>query len=253
MANSFKIRSTGKAIGVMKVKLSAALVKTPKYAVSTSGDSAEVVERPLGGLSALVVDGQGSGQPAKVLSAALAGRASAMISDGTRDGAVARAVHDWLFAQKHGRVSAALTIISLATDTNTLVITQCGNCPVFVFSPTRRKSFASPTAPLGFYRFSRPQVSQVELEPGLLAVTFSDGILHAGRRSGKLNAEAWHTKIGALYDGGIEPAGIAEKILAEALSLDEQRPNDDMTVLVMGILDAPADGIRRLQVEYPMK
>jgi len=245
-------RCGGYFYGVIHMKFTVAVVKTSKYAVSTSGDSAEVVERPLGGLSALVVDGQGSGTSAKILSTALAGRASGLINDGIRDGAVARAVHDWLFAQKHGRVSATLSIISFATDTNTLVITQSGNCPVYVFSPRMFQSFDSPTDPLGFYHFSRPQVNQVDLEPGLLAVTFSDGVMHAGRRQGEtLDSKAWYAKIGKLYNSGIAPGIMAENILQDALSLDQNRPNDDMTVVVMAILDSPVDGIRRLQVEFP--
>lgn len=235
------------------MKYKAAIVKTPKYAVNTGGDSAEVVERPLGGLSALVVDGQGSGKSAKTISQALAGRAAGLISDGTRDGAVARAVHDWLFAQKQGRVSAALSIISLAADTNTMVITRSGNCPVFVISPIMTHIFAEPSDPLGFYRFTRPQVDQVDLEPGLLAVTFSDGIMNAGSRRGEnLGLDAWLEKIAKFYQAGIDHAAMAENILRDALALDSQRPGDDMTVLVMGIEDTPADGIRRLQVEYPM-
>lgn len=236
------------------MKIAAAVVKTPKYAVSASGDSAEVVERPLGGISALVVDGQGSGKSAKVLSSALAGKAATLINDGTRDGAVARAIHDWLFAQKHGRVSATVSIISLATDTNTLVITRSGHCPVFVFAPSYSRQFSTPTDPMGFYRYSRPAVDQVDLEPGILAVTFSDGILSAGRRTGsELDLAGWFTKIQQFYDSGIDAEQLAEDILGHALELDQQRPNDDMTVVTLGINDSPADGIRRLSVEYPLR
>lgn len=236
------------------MKYSAAVAKTAKYAVSTGGDSADIIERPLGGLSGLVVDGQGSGKPAKTISSALAGRAASLISDGTRDGAVARAVHDWLFAQKHGRVSATISIISLASDTNTLVVTRSGNCPAFVFSPTQSKNFCAPSDPLGFYRYSRPLVDQVDLEAGLIAVSFSDGIINAGCRSGKnLSVEAWFEIVGSLCRTGIDSPALAEAILKEALALDDQRANDDMTVLVMGILDVPGDGIRRLNVQYPVE
>lgn len=235
------------------MKYTCAIVKIPKYAVSTGGDSAEVVERPLGGLSGLVVDGQGSGRGAKTLSASLVGKAANLINDGIRDGAVARAVHDLLFAKKHGRVSATISIISLAADTNTLVITRCGNCPVFTFSPSGIRRYAEPSDPLGFYRFTRPQVDQIELAPGLLAVTFSDGVLNAGRNRGQaLDAATWEAKIAEYYREGDSPATMAENILEYALALDENRANDDMTVLILGFLDVEADGVRRLQVEYPV-
>lgn len=235
------------------MKYICAIVKTSKYAVSASGDSAEVVERPLGGLSGLVVDAQGSGRAAKALSTSLVGKAASLINDGIRDGAVARAIHDLLYAQKNGRVSATISIISLAADTNTMVITRCGNCPVFTFSPSGSLRFDAPTDPLGFYRFTRPQVDQVELEPGLLAVTFSDGVFNAGRRRDwALDSPAWESVIAAYSREAGSPALLAEKILQHALALDDNMANDDMTVMILGILDVEADGIRRLQVEYPV-
>ena len=41
------------------------MAKTKKYAVSESGDTFEMVERPHGGLSFVLVDGQRSGKSAK--------------------------------------------------------------------------------------------------------------------------------------------------------------------------------------------
>ncbi|MBC7239046.1 MAG: serine/threonine-protein phosphatase, partial [Chloroflexi bacterium] len=50
----------------LEVQLGAA--KAPKYAVSESGDTLEIIERPHGGISAVLVDGQRSGQAAKMVS-----------------------------------------------------------------------------------------------------------------------------------------------------------------------------------------
>jgi hypothetical protein len=45
-----------------------AVAKVNKYAVSESGDTLEVVERPNGGLSVVLADGQSSGRGAKAIS-----------------------------------------------------------------------------------------------------------------------------------------------------------------------------------------
>jgi len=45
-----------------------AVAKINKYAVSESGDTLEVVERPNGGLSVVLADGQSSGRGAKAIS-----------------------------------------------------------------------------------------------------------------------------------------------------------------------------------------
>ena len=45
-----------------------AVAKVNKYATSESGDTLEVVERPNGGLSVVLADGQTSGRGAKAVS-----------------------------------------------------------------------------------------------------------------------------------------------------------------------------------------
>ena len=50
----------------MEIKL--AVAKINKYATSESGDSVEVVERPNGGISVVMADGQSSGKGAKQVS-----------------------------------------------------------------------------------------------------------------------------------------------------------------------------------------
>ncbi|MEA2594599.1 MAG: hypothetical protein QOF01_1068, partial [Thermomicrobiales bacterium] len=82
----------------MALAIDVAIAKTNKYASRDSGDTAEVVERPGGGVSVVVVDGQGSGPAAKTLSMLLSSKAVSLLKEGVRDGAVARAVHDSLFA-----------------------------------------------------------------------------------------------------------------------------------------------------------
>ena len=82
----------------MEVKVS--IAQTNKYAVSHCGDSVDVVERPQGGVSLVLADGQGSGKSAKTTSSLVVNKAISLIADGTRDGAVARSAHDYLYVLK---------------------------------------------------------------------------------------------------------------------------------------------------------
>ena len=75
----------------MEIKIG--IAKTKKYAVSHSGDCCEIAERPHGGISAVLADGQGSGLSAHHTSSWVVNKAVSLIMDGARDGAVARAVH----------------------------------------------------------------------------------------------------------------------------------------------------------------
>ena len=116
----------------MGLVIEAAIAKTGKYASRESGDSAELVERPGGGLSVVLIDGQGSGPAARSLSLWLSAHAVALIKDGVRAGVAARAVHDRLFAFRHGQVSATLDIVSVDLRTKTLLVTRNASTPLLV-------------------------------------------------------------------------------------------------------------------------
>ncbi len=57
-----------------RLEIELAVAKVAKYATSESGDTVEVVERPHGGISIVVSDGQRSGRSAKAISNLVAGR-----------------------------------------------------------------------------------------------------------------------------------------------------------------------------------
>ena len=59
-----------------------AVSKIRKYATSSSGDTVEVVERPNGGLSVVMADGQSSGRGAKWISTMVVRRVISLLADG---------------------------------------------------------------------------------------------------------------------------------------------------------------------------
>jgi serine phosphatase RsbU (regulator of sigma subunit) len=233
------------------MQIEVAINKTSKYAVGESGDSAEAVERPKGGLTALIADGQGSGRSAKIISKLVVSKAAALIADGTRDGAVARATHDFLFALRDGKVSATLTMLSADLVTRTIVISRNSNCPVLVKKGDRVEMLAEEVNPIGFHHIMKPVIHEIPLEEETLLLTFTDGILHAGRRHGR---QIELSEIAAIL--AATPAHrchhLAEEILQKALHLDETRAADDMTVLTMGVHGECDSKIGRLSVTYPV-
>ncbi|MEJ2350473.1 MAG: hypothetical protein P8Y03_11860 [Anaerolineales bacterium] len=94
-----------------------AVSKIRKYATSDSGDTVEVVERPKGGLSVVMADGQSSGRGAKWISTLVVRKVISLLAEGVRDGAAARAASDYLFTERRGKVLATLNILSLLTRT----------------------------------------------------------------------------------------------------------------------------------------
>jgi serine phosphatase RsbU (regulator of sigma subunit) len=233
----------------MEIKIG--IAKINKYAVADCGDSVEVAERPRGGISAILADGQGSGKAAKITSSLVVARAAALIAEGARDGAVARAVHDYLYTVKDGKVSSTLTIISADFDTQTVVFSRNSNCPVLVKAQYGIDSYDEDVNPIGVHKHTKPLMYQIPLEVGTILVSYSDGIQAAGRKRG--NTMQMDKILKYINENGPEDVGfIAESILEYALELDEYRPGDDMTVMAMGISDREAPyRTQRINVTFP--
>ena len=67
-----------------------AVSKIRKYATPSSGDTVEFIERPQGGVSVVMADGQSSGRGAKFISTLVVRKVIALLAEGVRDGAAAR-------------------------------------------------------------------------------------------------------------------------------------------------------------------
>lgn len=233
----------------MEIKIG--IAKTSKYAVSHSGDSIELAERPRGGVTAILADGQGSGKAGKITSSLVVNKAVSLIADGARDGAVARAAHDYLFSVKNGKVSCTLTMLSADLETETIVISRNSNCPVIIQTPDYTEIYDEEVNPIGVHRRMKPLMYEAPLAAGMLLISFTDGIYAAGKKYGKKIDFDYILKI--IAENNMDEVNcIADGILDYALSLDDHRPGDDMTVIVMGIVDKEYEHkIRRVNVSYP--
>jgi serine phosphatase RsbU (regulator of sigma subunit) len=239
-----------------------AVAKAPKYAVRESGDSVEVVERPNGGLSIVMADGQRSGKSAKAISNIAVRKAISLLAEGVRDGAVARATHDYLRTQRRGQVSAELTIISVDLETRTVVVSRNSQCPVLVAEigpdgvsgEPAWHALDAPSEVVGVQSRARPVIAELPLIAGQTLVAFTDGVLHAGARTGKpLDLSRGLDILAAQL--ACPAQQIADALLAAAVAADDGRPGDDTTVVVVKVVDVPGDDsleVRRMTVTFPV-
>lgn len=243
-----------------RIEIQVAVAKVSKYASSESGDTVEVVERPHGGISIIVSDGQRSGRSAKAISNVVARKAMSLIAEGVRDGAVARATHDYLRTNRGGKVSAELVIASVDLVTETLVLSRNSRCPVLVQRDCRSEWLDEECDAIGIYRNTKPSIVELPLVPGLTAVVFTDGIWSAGHRSGGAMDVAGAASLNeGDQAGGKDTAGeysakeIADRVLEAALELDNGRPRDDSTVLVIKVgTHQWEQKVRRMEISLPI-
>ncbi len=235
------------------LEIQVGVAKMSKYASSESGDTVEQIERPRGGFSFVIADGQGSGRGAKTLSNLVTARAITMLKDGARDGAVARAVHDYLYGYRHGQVSATLNIVSVDFSVGRILMSRNSQCPFYTFDAQGVQSFSETSHPIGLYANTKPIIYQHEITPAFYMVAFTDGIMGAGNRYGQ-DIDLPNFLASINVEEHPRPSDLAQTILCRALDLDRGRPADDMSIIVLGVLpkDDSQPRIRRLDLTFPL-
>src|SRR5512133_263814 len=234
------------------MEIQIAVAKINKYAVSESGDTLEVVERPGGGVSVVLADGQSSGRGAKAVSMMVVRRVISLLAEGVRDGAAARAASDYLFTERKGKVSSTLNILSVDLASETVVLTRNNEAPMYIASGESIERIEEPSKPIGVARNTKPVITEIPIQPELTIVLYTDGLVHAGERRGT-PMDVGTTLRGLLEDSDPSPQAIADALLAQAMQLDDHRPVDDISVVVMRVMPHNGDDVRRMAMRVPIK
>jgi serine phosphatase RsbU (regulator of sigma subunit) len=233
------------------MEIQVAASKVNKYASSESGDTLEIVERPNGGLSVVLADGQTSGRGAKAVSLMVVRKVIGLLAEGVRDGAAARAASDALYTEKNGKVTCTLNIASIDLETGTVVLTRNNPAPIFICHNDQVDCLGMASDPLGTRRGIRPLITEVELETGLVVVMYTDGLIHAGAR-GSQQMDVCNAIQAMLDEQDPTPQEISDALLAHALNLDDGRPVDDISVVAIKVLANNGDSVRRMSVRLPL-
>jgi serine phosphatase RsbU (regulator of sigma subunit) len=109
-----------------------------------------------------------------------------------------------------------------------------------------------PSDPVGTRRGTRPSIREIPIERNQAVVIFTDGLTHAGSRTGKhLDIPAFVTSLAR--DTRLDPHDWADSLLEHAVKLDDGRPTDDISVLIAAILPKQGDEVRRLTARMPIR
>lgn len=227
------------------------VAKINKYASSESGDTLEVVERPAGGLSVVLADGQRSGKSAKRISNMVVRKVVTLLAEGVRDGPAARAASDYLYSMRNGKVMSTLNIISIDLESNTVVLSRNNPAPTYIFQDNQIEILDETSKPVGVYRNTKPAITEYPIKTGLIVTAFSDGITTAGSR------KSTSIDVGEALTNHAEADCTAQELanflVGRALELDDNRPLDDISVVVIKVNEKSEDYIRRMTVSLPIK
>jgi serine phosphatase RsbU (regulator of sigma subunit) len=111
-----------------------------------------------------------------------------------------------------------------------------------------------PSEAIGVRSRTRPVITELPIEPDLHVAVFTDGVLSAGVRHGaSLDASSFfHEKLQSCPAANCSRY-LADALLARAVELDRGRPQDDVTVAVISVVERQqSDDVRRLSVRFPL-
>jgi serine phosphatase RsbU (regulator of sigma subunit) len=173
-------------------------------------------------------------------------------AEGVRDGAAARAASDALFTERQGKVISTLNIASVDLHSRTIVLTRNNPAPMCIYLNDKVDVFGEDSIPLGTSRNVRPFITELAIQPGLVIVIYTDGLTHAGERRGH-PMKVSEVIQSVLEDADPSPQILADSLLAHAVQLDENRPADDISVLVLKVTSRTGDTVRRMAVRLPIE
>jgi serine phosphatase RsbU (regulator of sigma subunit) len=227
------------------------VAKMNKYASSESGDTLEVIERPNGGVSVVLADGQRSGKSAKRISNMVVRKVVSLLAEGVRDGPAARAASDYLYSMRGGKVLSTLNILSIDLETYSLVISRNNPSPIYYIKNKKNKSLNDLSKPVGVYRNTKPIITELPLQSGLTVIAFTDGMITAGeRKSTKIDIPH---ELQNCVEKSFSAQEIADYMINLALDLDDHRPIDDISIVVLQVTPKRGDIVRRMSVHLPLK
>ena len=108
-----------------------------------------------------------------------------------------------------------------------------------------------PSRSIGTARNIKPLITEIPIQEGVTIVIFTDGLIHAGERRGT-PMDIGTTLRGLLEESQPSPQVLADALLAQAMRLDDNRPVDDISVVVMRMVQHTGDYVRRMTVRLPI-
>jgi serine phosphatase RsbU (regulator of sigma subunit) len=233
------------------MEIQIAIAKVNQYQNLKSGDSIEAIERPNEGITAVISSGIQADRSSKSISLFVAKKVISLIADGVRDSAAARAASDSLYTEYKGLASAALTILSVDLQTNTVVLTCNSHAPIFIARNDSIEKLSTECALIGHNLEIRPSVSEIPIESGITIATVSIGFLHAGIALSQ-QIDIKQSLSDLFEDQQSDAKELADCLLLQAIRLDQNQPNNDMSVIILKISSSEVDQIRRMSINIPI-
>ena len=228
------------------------VAKTGRYDIEESDETTEIIERPMGGQTVVYCSGMRNGRKSKILSSVIANKVLEKTAENFKDSSAIKYVSDQINREYAGEVCGNFCMFSADFETRTIVVSRCTNLPVFYYQHSQFNVWDTKTQQIGSGKGIHPVITEIPIISGTVIMMLSEGILNAGQNSGE------KTDITDMIQNVIEDSEemsadqIANLFLSSASAMDENKPQDDMTAIVIKVSNNSAAHARRMLVTSPI-
>lgn len=228
------------------------VAKTGRYDLEESDETTEIIERPMGGQTVVYCSGMRNGRKSKILSSVIANKVLEKTAESFKDSSAIKYVSDQIHREYAGEVSGDFCMFSADFETGTIVVSRCTGLPVFYYQHGQFNVWDSANHQFGSGKGLHPMITEIPIETGTVIVMLSEGILRAGKNTGE-KTDITDLILNVIEDSEEMSADqIAGFFLGSASAMDENKPQDDMTAIVIKVSGNAEARARRMLVTSPV-
>lgn len=196
-----------------------------------SGDTYSFIELKDSQYMIALSDGMGTGEKAHSQSTATIAMLEKMMEAGFNQEMAVKTVNSMLMLKATNEIFSTIDMAVINLHKAMVNYVKIGCAPSYIKRRDGKiQTIPSTSLPIGILSDIEIQEKQYQLQDGDLLIMVSDGILEVNTQEG----ENWLTDyLTTIYT--LNPQEMADKILHKALQFTNNRPEDDMTVLVTKI------------------
>ena len=209
------------------------VAKATKEREAFSGDNYTLKEYNGGSFVCAISDGMGSGVSACQDSQQLIELLEKLLEAGFSIEVAAEMLNDLLLIQTENTRTATLDLCEINLYSGNSVFLKAGAVPSFIKRGKYVKRLSESTLPLGLFTDAKQSKQTLQLKEGDYVIMLSDGVMDCFYEE---ETDSYlEDRIGMMHYEN--PKEMANRILGQAIKKSKGKIMDDMTVIVLGIME----------------
>jgi stage II sporulation protein E len=218
------------------LKLTTGIAKLPKYGSNVSGDSFTFMNSANGKYILALSDGMGTGYGAAAQSKAAVNMLESLLESGFDKDMAVNLINSVLVLKSEEDSSCTIDLSTIDLFSGEVEFIKIGAAPTYIKKPGKVDMIRSASLPAGILPGIDAELAHRKVEGSDMVIMVTDGVIDSltadepgERRLMKLLQEV----------ESLNPQQVADSILAEAYKCCDDKPCDDLTVLVAKVWEKP--------------